>query len=186
MLARICLLSALLIGAFVQTAAGANHRIARWGQVGGWYIGVDRAYGDSCFAAQDYQDGTSLLIGFDMKKRTIYFMLANDGWRSLEADRVYPVQLVFDEQKRYADKLATFVWEDRVVLGHHDVSGDFARDFMERGSLRIFRQGTLMAHLSLRNTYAALAQAVDCQKEMLAARGASNSGMRPASNPFTR
>lgn len=183
---RMCLLGVLLTGALAGAAAAEDGGTAKWGQVGGWQIRVDRAMGDSCFALQGYEDGTWLRIGFDMKNRAVYFVLGNEAWRSLEAGKIYPVQFVFDDQKKYDGELTAFAWDDRVVLGHDNVGADFTTDFMERTGLRIYYRGSPIAGLSLRNTYAALGQAVNCQKEMLAMGGSPGSGARPASDPFSR
>jgi hypothetical protein len=56
---------------------------------------------------------------------------------------------------------------------------------MERSGLRVYYRGAPIAQLSLRNTYAALAEVAKCQAEMRPA-GAGNAAVRPASDPFSR
>lgn len=183
---RIFLLSVLLAGAFAGSAASQDNGTAKWGQVGGWQIRVDRTIGNGCFAVQGYEDGTWLRIGIDAKNRGIYFVLGNEAWRSLEAGKVYPVQFVFDDRKKYDGQLTAVAWADRIMLGHNDVGVDFAADFMERSSLRIHYRGSQIAGLSLRNTHAALGQVVNCQKEMSAAGGSSDRSVRADTDPFKR
>ena len=92
---------------------------------------------------------------------------------------------MFDQARTYDSDLAAGPWGDSVVLGRAGLSGDFVRDFMERTALRVDYRGAPIALLSLRNTYAAVAEVAKCQAEMRPA-GATNAGMRPASDPFSR
>jgi hypothetical protein len=185
MLARICLLSALLTATLAGPAASEGTETVKWGEAGGWHIRVDRTLDDGCFAQQSYQDGTSLLIGLDVKNQAIYLVIGNDAWRSLEAGKAYPVQFVFDGHKKLDGQLAAFSWGDRVVLGHSNVGADFTTDFMESTDLRLYYRGLLKVHLSLRDSQTALKQVVDCQAQTLAAKGLSNAGARSATRTFS-
>lgn len=155
---------------------------AKWGEVGGWQIRVDRSVGDGCYAHQTYEDGTALRLGFDMKKGSIYFMLSNKAWQSLEAGKLYQMRFVFDEQQAYNGDLRGLKVGERVWLDHSDVSSDFTKDFMQRNSLRIFYRGNRITGLSLRNTYAAVTEVMNCQREMVG--GSGQGGSQPAGDPF--
>jgi hypothetical protein len=166
---------------------------AKWGEVGGWSIRVDRSVGDGCFASQAYTDGSYVRLGFDMKKSSIYFMISNDSWRSLEEGKLYPMQFVFDGQYKYNGELRGLKTGNNVWLDHSNVSGEFTKDFMQRSSLRIFYQGNRIAALSLANTYAAVAEVTNCQREIGGTKGGSqpavdpfNSGSKRSLDPFSR
>lgn len=185
MFVRICLLGALLMGALVGPAASQDGSAAKWAQVGGWQVRVDPTFGNGCFAVQSYEDGTAIRIGIDAERKSIYIVVGNDAWQSLEAGKVYPVRFVFDGQKTYDTELLGLAHRGKVILVHSNVSAEFTTDFMERTALRVYYRGAPIAGLSLRNTYAALTEVAKCQKEMWAA-GNGNSGVRPASDPFSR
>jgi len=185
MFARLCLLSILSMGAVVAPAAAKDNAAPAWGQVGGWNIRVDPTFGNGCFATQSYEDGTGIRLGIDANSQSLYIMLANPAWKSLEAGKTYPVRFVFDQASTYDSELAGGPWGDTVVLGRVGLSADFVRDFMERTGLRVYYRGAPIAQLSLRNTYAALAEVAKCQAEMRPA-GAGNAAVRPASDPFSR
>ena len=185
MFVRLCLLSILSMGAFVAPAASKDNTAPAWAQVGGWQIRVDPTFGNGCFATQYYEDGTGIRLGIDAHSQSLYIMLANPSWKSLEAGKIYPVRFVFDQARTYDSDLEAGPWGDTVVLGRAGLSGDFVADFMERTGLRVYYRGAPIAHLSLRNTYAAVAEVAKCQAEMQPA-GVGNAAVRPASDPFRR
>src|SRR5215813_7264984 len=113
MLVRMCLASALVVGSMAGPAAGKESGATKWAEVGGWHIGVDHTLADSCFAAQSYQDGMALRIGFDVRSRTLYLAITNPTWRSIEADKAYPLLFVFDNQSKYESEFVGLPWGDR-------------------------------------------------------------------------
>ena len=158
---------------------------AKWGQVGGWSIRVDRSVGNGCFASQLYEDGTSLRVGFDKSKQTIYFMIGNAAWRSLEVGKVYRMRFVFDGEKSYNGELTGLKLGSVVFLDHSDVSIDFTKDFMQRNGVRVYYQGNQITHLSLSNTYAAIAEVLNCQREINNAGGQGGPQPAPSGDPFS-
>ena len=179
------MLAAVSVAACLLAAPAQSQNSAKWGEVGGWSIRVDRSIGDGCYAHQSYEDGTDVRVGFDMKKKSIFFMIANPAWRSLEVGKVYRMRLTFDEQQSYDGEFRGLKMGDWVWLDHSNVSADFASDFMQRNSLRVYYNGTRIAGLSLRNRYLAVTEVMNCQREM-AGGGRSGSGSQPATDPFTR
>lgn len=161
--------AAAIVALLVSTGAAGAQETAQWSKVGGWSIRIDRTIGNGCYAYQTYEEGTSIRVGFDLSKQSIYMILGNPVWRSLEVGKVYTMQFVFDDQKKYSGELTGIELADRIFLNHSDVSLDFTKDFMQRNTLRITFRGSQIAHLSLRNTYAAMAEVVTCQEEMDAA-----------------
>jgi hypothetical protein len=178
-----------------SATAGAQNT-AKWGEVGGWQIRVDRTVGDGCYAHQIYEDGTVIRLGFDMKKGSIYFMITNRAWQSLETGKLYAIRFVFDEQQAYNGELRGTKLGEMVWLDHSNVSTAFTKDFMQRSSLRVYYRGGKIAGLSLRNTYAAVTEVMNCQREMAGNTGQgggqrtgdpfrSDGGQR-SSDPFSR
>lgn len=183
----------VILAAAASPASAQKETAPRWGEVGGWAIRVDRSIGDGCYAHQHYEDETFVRIGFDVKKGTIFFMIGNPGWRSLEAGKIYPMQLIFDGQQRYNGEFQGIKINDLVWLDHSNVSSDFAKDFMQRSSLRVFYQGNRIAALSLKNTYAAVVEVMNCQRELGGSSGGASvppdpfgGGSRRPADPFSR
>jgi hypothetical protein len=173
---------AAVLGVLTASAAQAQGKAARWGEVGGWAIRVDRSVGDGCYAHQLYTDDTHVRIGFDIKKKSIYFMITNSAWRSIEVGKIYQMQLLFDGQYKYNGDFRGIKMGEYVWLDHSDVSGEFAKDFMQRSNLRVFYQGARIASLSLANTFAAVAEVMNCQREI----GGSSGGAPQSADPFNR
>jgi hypothetical protein len=172
---------------WVVAPASADDTV-KWGQVGGWAIMVDRTIGDGCFAMQVFERGTVVRIGFDMRNRHVYLFFAQDSWKSLEEGKVYPVRIVFDGSIPYDGEMRGQRLGNVVVLAHRNVSADFFRDFMQRNDLQVFYRGSELANLSLRNTYAAVSEVINCQKEIAAAGRSSGrptpSATQPQPDPF--
>jgi hypothetical protein len=186
MFVRLCLLGFLSTVAVAGPAMSKDSRTAGWGQVGGWEVRVDPTFGNGCFATRHYEDGTAIRVGIDVHRNSLYILLANRAWKSLEDGKTYPVRFVFDQLSTYDGDMAAVVWGDMVVLGRSGVGADFFMTYlMESNGLRVYYHGAPIAQLSLRNTYAALVEVAKCRKEVWAA-GSGNPGLRPASDPFSR
>jgi hypothetical protein len=187
MFARLCLLSVLSMGAFVTPAVSKDNTGPANGQVGGWQIRVDPRLGNGCFASQHYADGTGLRLGIVPDRLSLYLILGNPAWKSLEDGKTYSLRFVFDQAKTYDTDMLAGVWGDMIVLIGSGLSADFVADFMEGTNLRVDYHGGPLAHLSLRNADAALAELAKCQQEMQAAGGGNrNAAVRPASDPISR
>lgn len=174
---------ALLASAPAVLAEETN--TAHWGTVGGWQIRVDRSIGDGCFAAQAYTDGTVVRLGFDMNRQVIYLVFGKEAWRSVEPGKLYRVDFEFDGVARYAGELRGVRLGNSVFLDADNLTLAFTRDFMQRNTLRIYYRGVLINHLSLQNTYAAITEVIQCQRE-IAASGAGRGPYRSAGDPFAR
>jgi len=169
------------MGLTCPAAMAQDNKTAKWGQVEGWAIRVDRSVGDGCFATQLYEDGSAIRIGFDIKKGSMYFMLGNENWKSLEAGKLYRLRFVFDNARSFDGDLTGHKLGERVYLDHSNISSDFAKAFMERSTMQVLFRDTQVAKLSLRNTYAAVMEVAKCQLELTPSGSSdpfSNSGNR--------
>jgi hypothetical protein len=167
----------MAIGFFGSTFALCSQvqaqKPGKWAEVGGWEIRVDPSVGNGCFAMQAYEDGTVVRIGVNVGSKAIYLFFLNDAWKSLEVGKIYPVRVVFDGVSTYNGEMKGHrLAGGAIVLSHDNLSSAFINDFMQRNGMRIFYQGNRIAGLSLRNTYAAVGEVVNCQKEF--GVGASN------------
>lgn len=186
MLAKTCLWFMALALAFPGLVwAAPDSGAAKWGKVGGWEIRVDRSLGDGCFAVQFFERGTVVRIGFDVKNQKIYVFFGHTDWKSLEVGKVYPVRIVFDGTKSYDGELrGQRIGDDSIVfLAHRNLSSAFVKDFMERSGMQVFYRGERIANLSLANTFAAVSEVMNCQRELGAATRSSG-GQGGGSDPF--
>jgi hypothetical protein len=172
-------LLACLACAFASPATAKGDETAAWGQVGAWEVRVDRTTDNGCFAVASYDDGTTARVGINKKWDALYVLLRNRDWTSLEAGKLYPVKFVFDGIGTYDGELQGLKLGNTVYLVHHNLSPDFIKDFMQRNRMEVFYRGTSIARLSLKDTYAAFLEVLNCQKEF--GFSASKSGGDPFS-----
>jgi hypothetical protein len=185
MFVRICLLGALLMGVLSGPAASQDSPTVKWGEVGVWQIYVDRTV-NGCFTGRYFLDGTALRLGIDPRSNTVYLMLGNKAWQSIEAGKTYLTQFIFDDANKYDRELLAVPLGPFVVLEHSNVGADFMKDFVERTSLRVDYRGSPITHLSLHNANAALSEVAKCQSEVRPGGSTVDPGIRAASDPSSR
>lgn len=188
---RLSFSTAIFVGSVVSSLPFEvlAQKAPRWAQVGGWEIRVDSSVGNGCFAMQQYDDGTVARIGVNVGQKSVYLLFLNDAWKSLEVGKLYPVRIVFDGVSTYdGDMKGHQLAGGSLVLAHNNLSTEFVRDFMQRNAMHIYYHGNRIAALSLRNTYAAVAEVINCQKEIgVGPRDSdpfSSSGAGPNRDPF--
>jgi hypothetical protein len=168
--------------AMAANPAASQDQVAKWGQVGGWQISVDRTVGDGCFAVQVFERGSIVRIGFDVEQQKIYVLFGHDAWKSLEEGKIYPVKVVFDGASSYNGEMRGQKLGKVIFLAHRNLSVDFVKDFMQRNSMEVFYRGERIANLSLKNTYAAVSEILNCQRELgFANKGGGSQGTQ---DPF--
>jgi hypothetical protein len=167
------LMAALLLGALVALAHNQDAAPKTWGRAGLWEIDVDRAAGHVCFASRLYLiGGVAVRVGANPADAGLHFLIAGKNFDSLAADRLYRMKLVFDDGKSYEREFDARKTPRALVLVNHAAGDDLVADLMLKRRLRIYRDNTLMAGLSLDDAGAALTQMMACQQEMAsAARG---------------
>lgn len=163
---RLVVLLLALIGIAASGPAWADKGdTATWGKVGGWSIMVDRTLGDGCFAYTVYDRGTVARLGIDVQSGAFYVLVGHAEWKSLEEGKLYAVRTVFDGAKSYKGEMKGQRVGGMIFLAHRNLSSDFVKDFMQRNGIEIFYQEKRIASLSLKDSYAALAEVINCQKE---------------------
>lgn len=147
------------------TAYADNGDTAKWGEVGPWDIRVDRSVSDGCFAMAVYERGTTTRIGVNPESGELYIFLGDPSWKSLEVGKVYPVRVIFDNVKSYDGEMEGRRLGNAIFLMHRDVSTNFVKDFMQRSGMEVIYRGQSIARLSLKYSYAAFQEVLNCQKE---------------------
>lgn len=74
-------------------------------------------------------------------------------------------------------------------LAHRNLGSEFVKDFMQRNGIEIFYRDARIATLSLKDSYAAFAEVMSCQREFgFAKKDTRNDpfvrGPAPSRNPF--
>lgn len=177
---KVLALVVALLSVIAPPALCRSGEIVKWGQVGGWSIEVDRSVG-GCFALQRYADGTGIRLGFEPNKNSVYLMLGNPAWKSLEPGKLYQIRFVFDGPRSHVRELRADVFGGSVYLDQPSIGVEFAKDFMQRNELSIYYQGTEIARLPLTNTNDVMAEVLECQKEVSSTGNQGSSG-----DPFAR
>ena len=161
--------TAVVAFAAITAPALAEPNTPSWGRVEGWDIRVDPTLGNGCFAAQKYQRGSVVRIGVNPNNTTVYFLFGNEAWTSLQVGRKYAITFVFDGVATYTGEMTGYSISGSTFLAHNNVSSKFVNEFMQRNDIEIFYRDERIANLSLRNTYAAVTEVVNCQRALVAA-----------------
>jgi hypothetical protein len=158
------LVSALIALGSAGAALAQDPKV--WGQVPGWEIKIDPSMGNGCFAWADYESGTVMRIGYHPETDRVYLLFGDPEWKSLKAGRDYRVKFVFDGRETFEDEMVGHDISGTVFLSVDDVNDDFIEAFAVRHAMEIFYQGKSIAHLSLKNTHAAIEAVARCQQSV--------------------
>ena len=149
-----------------------------WGEVRGWTIAVDPSLNNSCFALNEYDDGTVLRIGLDMSdpEGRWYIMFGNDAWRSIEENGEYDVALQFDREAEWtAVASGDNMGGETNFLYVFGSDIDFFDEFIRKNTLTLSYAGQSIAKVSLAGSARATGVMLDCQDHQTTA---------PAADPF--
>lgn len=172
----------------LSTAAVAD--IADWGEVDGWFVAVDTTFSPrSCFAAAEFDGETYLRIGIDASDATVYAVLANPHWLSLEAGGTYGVEMWFGDETPWGFAMHAGQFPDgSLFLISFTDDWLLLEEFAGETNVRVVYDGRDVANLDLSGSPAALAEIMECQRAMdedtPLAGGESGTAAPPAAVPF--
>lgn len=139
-----------------------------WKTVGGWQIRVDTTLGNGCFTYQIYEGNTVLRIGVNKLSGGMYAMIGDSDWKSLEVGKTYPIKLYFGNQTPWSGNAEALSFNGIPVLMLNITSKDqavqFLTEFMGELSVKVIFKNKSIAHLSLKGTYKAGTELLECQK----------------------
>ena len=139
-----------------------------WKDLGGWVVRVDTSLGNGCFTYQLYEGNTIFRIGFNKINGGMYFFIGDSDWQSLEEGKNYPIQLYFGNKEPWGgDATAIRFGEIPVLwldLRSSDSASEFLKEFMNELSLNVLFQGESIVLLSLKGTFKAGQELLECQK----------------------
>ena len=177
MLFRTLLLMTVLLLAIVAGPAAAEDRDRpKWRKGGSWGIYVDPHAHNPCYAVRGFGAGTAMLISV-RSDGGLDFAIARDTWH-FAAGETYRLKFVFGNDTTYEEVLTAVAMDSAIALSKAEMSAAFLSDFMEKTSLLVYYQGSLIAAMVLSDTYDAVTQLRTCN--------ASVSGLPDYSDPSLR
>src|SRR5437762_814048 len=138
----------------------------RWGKVAGWDILVDTTLGNGCFIFTIYDGGTALRLGFDPDEGDAYLMVGNQKWASIEHGKDYEIEIRMDRDAPWHATATGVDFDGLPLLMASTDQPDFLVDFMKKNNLTVRYQNQTVANLSLKGTFAAVAEMLKCQDQV--------------------
>ena len=173
-------LAAAAASLLVPMSAFASDAV-RWGKVSGWDILVDTTLGNGCFIFTIYDGGTALRLGFDPDEGGAYLMIGNGKWASIEDGKDYDIEIRMDRDSPWRATATGVDFDGLPLLMASTDEPNFVIDFMKKNTLQVRYQNQTIATLSLKGTYAAVAEMLKCQ-DYVDAHGVA--GRAPFADPF--
>lgn len=179
---RLSVLSAVLIfSIYVQPSFS---QAVTWNDdVRGWFVGVDRSVGDGCFMYSSFDGGGVLRAGFNVDVDSMYIIVGSRSWMSLEEGKLYPIEIQFGNRSPWTGDASVFSWDSgekalQLTIPFTDnIADNFVRELQQTQNILVRYQGQQILNLSLRGSFAAMAEVINCQQNMF--RGKS-----PSTDPF--
>lgn len=146
-----------------------------YAKVGPWSIRVDTTLDYGCFIFAAFEGGTALRFGFNMTDQTIYAMVGDPKWKSLEWGKAYHVIITFGDEEPWSGDAMGFSFDEGedgpwlwINVGEvGDVAELFFTEFMQEGDFALDYKGKEITKLSLRGSHKAGLKLLECQEEML-------------------
>jgi hypothetical protein len=170
--------AACIVATNVAPALAANDAL-RWGKSGGWDILIDPTLGNGCFIYTVYTGGIGLRLGFSPDDGEAYLMVGSKSWASIEHGKTYSIELRMDRDAPWRASATGVDFDGLPLLMATTDDPDFLIDFAKKNSLQVTYRGSVVATLSLRGTYAAISEMLNCQEQV------DRYGVRK-SDPFAR
>lgn len=159
---------ALTVALPVMLPVPASATIVHWGDHAGWAVAVDTTFSPrSCFAAADFEGGTYFRIGVDPSDGTLYVVLANDDWASLEEGGTYSLSMWFGEETPWGfDMHAGRFPDGGLFLISFTDDWLLMDEFAGSPSLQVNYGDAKVATLDLSGSPEAMGAVLECQRAM--------------------
>lgn len=157
----------LCILTFASITFGSNafaENTPLWKKVGLWDVRVDQSLGNGCFLVLDFDNGTIFRLGFNPLNDNAYIMIGNIDWRSIEHGKEYNIKIQFDDALPWTGTATgTEMSADLTMLLQVVDETEFLLEFMRKNILAVYYQGNVITRISLRGSYAAGTELLNCQ-----------------------
>ena len=165
------------------TGRAASEDAPIWKEVDGWSLRVDTTIGYGCFLMAEFEKGTILRFGFLPEAKTMYVMLADNDWKSLEVGKEYALQLKMGREDAWDAPAKAIDMSGTTVLFVTTDKVQFLREFMEQTNFTASYDGEVITQLSLRGTANAGRELIACQEVFAETNGAAQKTGR---DPFAK
>lgn len=139
---------------------------AKWATVEGWDIRIDESMNNGCFITTVYEGNTFLRLGYEPGRGEAYMMLGNDAWKSIEADKEYPIELKLDNDASWTAKATGSKIGTTPMLYVFFKEFEFLDDVRRKRRIAVTFEGKSIAKLNLFGSSAALLEMLNCQKSV--------------------
>ena len=160
--------AAMASSALLLAPLPASATIVDWGATAGWSVAVDTTFSPrSCFAAAEFGNGTYFRLGVDPSDATLYVVLANSGWASLEEGETYYLQMNFGDETPWGFDMHAGAFPDgEVFLISFTDDWRLLDEFAGQPVLSVAYAGSEIAMLDLSGSREALGAVLECQRAM--------------------
>lgn len=162
-----------LLSVAVVAGAAVAQETALWKEdVAGWEILVDQSLDDGCFMITEYERGTLLRAQFNPAADTFQFVVGDPNWKSIEENKFYEIEVEFGSAGPWTGDAVGYDFGGINALILHipfedDRADLFIEEFMRYTVVDVRYEGSSIARLSLKGTYAAMEEVMACQAAML-------------------
>jgi len=137
--------------------------------VRGWTIGAN-AVRQGCFASATFKSGTSIELGFDMRKDSSFMVFANESWDKVRVGAQYKLELVYDGHKRWNGRAVGIRIGKLYGLALEGVKSEFVVDFARYETVQVNYNGKRLDGFNLAGTRAAVQASISCSQDVQAGR----------------
>lgn len=143
------------------TAATAQELVP-YSEAGGWAVSVDPTVGNGCLLSSEFEDGSSVRIGFDRNAGNGYVAASNAAWGDITDGTDYPISFFLDEEKYDGNAKGIHLDDLPGVMVTFD-SLDFLTDLAARNVMVLQSEGVDVMSIDLSGSDEAIAETIACQ-----------------------
>jgi hypothetical protein len=148
--------------ALIGSAAMAQDLVP-YSEAGGWSVVVDTTLGNGCLLTSEFEDGSTVRIGFDRNAGNGYVAAFNADWGDIEDGTAYPLTFLLDEESYDAEGHGMHLSDvPGVVIAFDNV--DFLTDLAARNVMILQHDGTDVMSIDLAGSDEAIAETIACQE----------------------
>src|SRR6056297_948950 len=130
---------------FLGTIVQAEDEPHLYRTVAGWHILIDPSLGNGCFAIAEFEEGTALRVGLDMDGQSVYVVVGDSSWRSIEYGKSYKVSIVFGDETPWSGDATGFSFSPPndepylwIAVSEGDAIDLFVDEFMREKNFQLF------------------------------------------------
>lgn len=151
------------LGLALLTTAATAQGLVPYSEAGGWAVAVDPTLGNGCLLTSDFEDGSTVRIGFDRTAGNGYVAAFNDAWGDIEDGAAYPISFLLDDQQYDGEAVGVHLDALPGAVITFD-SIDFLTDLAARNVMVLQHDGSDVMSIDLSGSDEAIAETIACQE----------------------